>query len=451
MNRKKIPPRNKHKGLFVYCSKCKSHFSWTHKKIKNEQANLVNIEPNCKDSGKQLSKCKFQSKHYYKSRLHMPGDNKRIVSKTFDVSKYNDAIVLAIEFENHIKNSHHEYDIKESKNTRHYLFDTEIKYLDFLDNVNVPAHQKVKRSEKHLKEIQKTLQLFNESLNKFKINKKLITIEKISDKHVGHFHDYLLNDKNYSNKTYNNKMGLLRSFIKWAIDEFEIKMKNPFEKAKNRSVVLNKDTITKKEFSDLLSIISPEKGWAASGKTQEKMRSWYRPYLKDALELALHTGGRREEVVNIKWDMIKTIDGELAYIVVKNLKVERKLGEGFNDNVAPKIIPITKSLKKLLYRIGYEKNKSMSTYLIQPNRKGVSSKSIMENLSRGFNHYYKQLNTGKNLQLKSLRKTYLTYLNSVLSGDTKSLSSHSTDDVLIKHYIDEKVINKAIKEVEIFG
>lgn len=126
-------------------------------------------------------------------------------------------------------------------------------------------------------------------------------------------------------------------------------------------------------------------------------------------------------------------------------------GFSINDNVAPKIIPITKSLKKLLYRIGYEKNKSMNTYLIQPDRKGVSSKSIMENLSRGFNHYYKQLNTGKNLQLKSLRKTYLTYLNSALSGDTKSLSSHSTDAVLMKHYIDEKVINKAIKEVEIFG
>ena len=63
--------------------------------------------------------------------------------------------------------------------------------------------------------------------------------------------------------------------------------------------------------------------------------------------------------------------------------------------------------------------------------------------------YYKQVNTDKNLQLKSLRKTYLTYLNSAMSSDTKKLSSHTTDEILGKHYVYEKVVNKAIQEMEI--
>lgn len=75
----------------------------------------------------------------------------------------------------------------------------------------------------------------------------------------------------------------------------------------------------------------------------------------------------------------------------------------------------------------------------------------VENLSKGFSHFYNQLDTGRELQLKSLRKTYLTYLASALSGDTKTLSSHSTDEVLQKHYIDEKVVSKAIKKLDIFG
>ncbi len=75
----------------------------------------------------------------------------------------------------------------------------------------------------------------------------------------------------------------------------------------------------------------------------------------------------------------------------------------------------------------------------------------MENLSKGFSHFYKQLNTDKDLQLKSLRKTYLTYLSATMSGDAKKLSSHTTDEVLQKNYIDQKVVSKAIKELDIFS
>ena len=44
----------------------------------------------------------------------------------------------------------------------------------------------------------------------------------------------------------------------------------------------------------------------------------------------------------------------------------------------------------------------------------------------------------------------ITYLDMAVKGDTKVLSSHSTNDVLKKHYIDEKIASTAIKNLSIF-
>ena len=75
---------------------------------------------------------------------------------------------------------------------------------------------------------------------------------------------------------------------------------------------------------------------------------------------------------------------------------------------------------------------------------------LKDALSLGFSHFYKQLNTGREFQFKCLRKTYFAYLSSTLKGDAKRLSSHATDTVLKKHYIGERIVDKAIKELDMF-
>lgn len=449
MKRKKLP-KKKHKGLFIYCSDCKKYFSWTNKNSKDKNGKLVKLEPECGSSKTNFSTCKSFEKHRFKSRIHLPGSNDRKISRTLGTTSYADAVIQAIEFEKEVrlemKLGAHQSSIK-----RYYLFDAQIQYIDFLDNIGVPEHQKVKRSDKHIKEVQICLLLFNEALTKNKVNKKLTLVEKITDEHVGFFHSYLLNDKGYSSKTYNNKIAVVRGFFKWAIDKFKLNASNPFERVKSRATTAKKDTITQKEFKALLEVISPENGKVVLTGTRKTSRNRFKPYLKDGIELSLHTGGRREEVADTKWNMIVEKNGEPLYIAIRNLKIERQKGEGYNENVAPKIIPITKSLKKLLYRMGYENKKGQNEYLLSPDRTNTSTYAIIDNLSKGFTHFYKLLNTGRNLQLKSLRKTYLTYLSATLQGDTKSLSSHSTDDVLQKHYIDERIVGKAVKELEIFS
>ncbi|WP_430409191.1 tyrosine-type recombinase/integrase [Kordia sp.] len=448
MAKKKKLPNKKHKGLYIYCSVdgCKKNFSWTNKTIEKDGKN-VQIEPLCKLTNRKFSNCKNFQFHKYKSRLHVPGTKSGTISKVLDAENYKEAVVKAVDFENEFKGNVESSDEFEFNITRYYLLQSQKQYIYYLENIDVAEHKKVERSQKYIDEILFCLKLFNESLRSKKIKPKFFLIEKVTDIHVGYFHKYLLDFKGYKNKTYNNKMTAVKGFFKWAIKEYKLNVTNPFDDVKKRSTIVNKDTITKNEFKELLEIISPESGFVQVGKSRKNR---YKPYLKDGIELALHTGGRREEIVELKWNMIKVVDDEPSYIVVPNLKVLRQKGEGFNDNVAPKIIPITQSLKKLLLRLGYNENMGSHEYILSPDRSKTSTNAIMNNLSKGFSHYYKQLNTDRNLQFKNLRKTYLTHLASTLGGEAKSLSSHSSDEVLQRHYINKKIVSKAVKEMEIF-
>ncbi len=96
-----------------------------------------------------------------------------------------------------------------------------------------------------------------------------------------------------------------------------------------------------------------DNGWVTIGNKTAKRRNVYRNFLSDGIQLCLDTGGRREEVVELRWDMIHEINNTISYIEFNNLKVERMLGDGFNDNVQTNVIPITKDLRKLLFKLGY--------------------------------------------------------------------------------------------------
>lgn len=118
-----------------------------------------------------------------------------------------------------------------------------------------------------------------------------------------------------------------------------------------------------------------------------------------------------------------------------------------------KHIPINEDLLDLLVEMGYEKNKDTSNYILFPDRE-VSALTIMDSLSKAFTHYRKGAGIEKDISLKNLRKTYLTWVNQVMNKDTKILSSHSTDGVLKEYYLDPTVltaIGKGALEIKIFG
>ncbi|WP_027395041.1 tyrosine-type recombinase/integrase [Aquimarina latercula] len=448
MKKKKLPTK-KGKGMSVFCqmTNCKKNFGWTQK---TENGKV--IEPTCGLSNKKISQCKNLENHRYRIAIHVPGTAKKRVYKTLVSARYEEALIEGIEYRTEfIEELTGQQSINHEKIYLNYLFSAQIEYLNFLRNVNVPEHEKKERTDKYIKEQKKCLLLFNKSLTKNKINKKLITIEKITPTHVGFYHSYLLSDMSYSNSTYNKKMSSLSTFFDWAIDKYSIDKKNPFQNVQKRSEFVNKDSITKKEFDSLLKTITPEKGVVVSkSKKRNFNRNLYRPFLKDAIKLALHTGGRREEIVALRWNMIKEINNKPAFIHVNNFKVERMAGEATKDKVKPKIFPITEGLMQILIDLGYKNNINSNDYILSPDRTNLSTVSMMDLISKGFNHYYRQLNTERSLLFKCLRKTYLTYLEMAMKGDAKNLSSHSTDEILQKHYIDEKIVSTAVKKLNIF-
>ena len=73
-------------------------------------------------------------------------------------------------------------------------------------------------------------------------------------------------------------------------------------------------------------------------------------------------------------------------------------------------------------------------------------------LSRGFTHYYDQLNTGRKLTFKCLRKTYITNLEIYMgAGNTKAITGHSGDQVIERNYIDKKEMAKAARGFNVFS
>jgi integrase len=175
----------------------------------------------------------------------------------------------------------------------------------------------------------------------------------------------------------------------------------------------------------------------------------YRDYLKFGYKLFLLTGGRREEVVDLKWSNIYYL-GDTYFFMIENKKVDR------NNNIKGefyKYIPINSDLFDLLLDMGYEEKKTSGDFILCPNR-NESLSTMMNVLSKSFTFYKNKAGIKKNISLKHLRKTYISWVNQVMGGDTRILTSHSSDSVLKEHYLDPTILNtiqKGMLNIKVFG
>jgi hypothetical protein len=78
----------------------------------------------------------------------------------------------------------------------------------------------------------------------------------------------------------------------------------------------------------------------------------------------------------------------------------------------------------------------------------------MNDLSKGFTHYKKGAGIKKNISLKSLRKTYISWVNQVMGRETGLLTSHTNNNVIEKYYLDQKIlsaIETGAMKIRVFG
>jgi integrase len=100
-------------------------------------------------------------------------------------------------------------------------------------------------------------------------------------------------------------------------------MKNPFRKFVPKSITPSSiDIITEDEFNQVLAAVDTFNPFITLGGKGEK-KNLYKSYLKDGFKLFLLTGGRREEVVDLKWSDIYSTPQGVKLFIIDNLKVNR--------------------------------------------------------------------------------------------------------------------------------
>lgn len=416
---KLVLPKRHHIGLKIYCNKCK---------IDNP-------------------KCKHYDQQIYRVRIHVPGSDKKVKVKVLKARDYSDAVIEAVEFEKQlIANNFSKMEQVVDQGNDYSIIDAFIKYNQYLNGQSNFAHLKKNISTNYKKEIIRYCTYFNDSLKK----NKDITRDRIKDVNgvdISNF--YRLAEKRYAGKTFNKCMSNIKSFFDFLIEEEDIEMKNPLRKYVAKPVLKNKiEIVNRDEFFAILDAVDTFNPFVVLGGKGER-KNMYKSYIKDGFRLFLLTGGRREEVVDLRWNDIFIAPSGVKFFRIRNIKVERIT----NKTCIYKHIPINDDLYSLLLELGYNEKKGTNGYILYPER-DVTSMTIMNSLSKAFTHYRKGAGIQKEISLKNLRKTYLTWVNQVMNKDTRILSSHSNDGILKDHYLDPTVltaIEKGALKIKIFG
>ena len=411
-------PKNHLKGLKIYCNKCK----------------------------KYNPKCNHNDDLLYRVVVHIPGTKNSTKIKTLISKNYEDAVKESIDIIKDLKSNDYRDLSADSDSKEYTIIGAILKYNQYLSGEYELKHLIKKVSEGHRKESLRFIKLFCNVL-KSHHNFEIMRVRDVSVKDVSRFYESM--ESHYAPRTFNKCMMSLKSFFNFLIEIEKVDMKNPFSVYNSKSVLSTiNETITKDEFDSILDCIDSSDSLLKLGGKGE-VKNMYRDYLKIGYKLFLLTGGRREEVVDLRWSDIY-YSGDTYFFIIKNKKVERNQNI---DGTFNKYIPINSDLFDLLNEIGFEEKKTSNDFILCPDR-NESLMTIMNTLSKSFTFYKDKAGIKKNISLKHLRKTYISWVNQVMGKETGKLTSHSTDKVLEEHYLDPTILNvvqKGMLNIKVFG
>lgn len=412
-------PKNPYKGLKLFCKKCR---------VDNP-------------------KCNHYDRIIYRVRVHVPGTIKDIKSKMLSASNYEDAVAESIEFERELKSNGYETIKPKADEGNDYSVTGAIMKFDYyLRGESEYAHLRKNVTKGHIDEMFRFCRFFANSL-KQKYDIQRMRIVDVSRQDVADF--YVWAEEHYAPKTFNKCLAGIKGFFDFLIEVEEVEMKNPFRKYVRKYIPQSDiTTINRGEFDSIIESIDTYTPISVLGGRGER-KNLYRPYLKDGFKLFLLSGGRREEVVDLRWNNIFESDNKIKFFRIKNLKVTRIM----KKETIYKYIPITDDLFDFLNELGYEEKRNSDEYILCPDRY-EKSKTMMDVISKAFTHYRIGAGVEKDITLSNLRKTYISWVNIEMGIETPYISSHSTNGVLEKFYLDPKIltaIETAALKVRVFG
>jgi integrase len=411
-------PKHPYQGLKIFCKRCR---------VDN---------PHCNHSESKV----------FRVRVHIPGSEKGIRSKMLSAQNYQDAVKESILFKKELEQFNYEPIVEEKEEGNDYsVVGAIMKFNQYLNGDSAFAHLKKSVSKGHKDEMVRFCRYFAESLKRTH-NIQRMRIEQVSKTDVANF--YTLMSQKYHPKTFNKCMAGLKYFFNFLIKIEEVEIKNPFETYESLSVPhSNIETLTKDEFLAILEAVDEYTPYKPL-KTGE-IKNMYFPWLKDAFKLFLFTGGRREEVVELKWGDLLITENGVKMFLIDNLKVNRNYK---TKTGRQKVIPVTPDFEDFLIELGMNDNPNPNDYVLRVDRT-QTLQTMMDRVSKAFTHYAEGAGINKNVSLRHSRKTYITWMNQAMGIETGKLTSQ-TEGVMKQYYIDPKVLSlaeKAAKEVKIFG
>lgn len=393
-------------------------------------------------------------KQRYKAVLINPFTGKKqtrdLVSRNYD-----EAILELLKFKDELHNPMVIAPVKVDEKPLLFI-DCVSNYLNWLENIDVPAQFQRKRTDKHIKSSQRYLEKFTEFLKDKKFNLKTFKITEIDDKVVGWYFEKVTS-KTSSPSTFNHIFGVLKSFFKFLVKIKKYQIYNPFELIQMRNIRINNpESISSEEFFKLLDGINNNNNVKKyvykekNGEERVENKNQYYTWLKDIIELGAYTGRRRSELINMKFSMIKTDEnGVPIYIEAPDIKVNKLKNNTDEKRQKLVFIPMIKELKDLLNRLGYEENKNTDNFIIAPNI--TIERSSMELLaSKSFSYFWKKVNSKKEIGFKHLRKTYVTLLGNYQKIDEIGLITGQTKNVIEDFYKNHRIFATGLSRSDFY-
>ncbi len=412
MKKKYIPVKLRGNGLHIWCSTCKK---------------VVTNNP-----------CAHSAKWSYQSRIYNPISKRQDCIKTHMTNDVNDAFERHMAYKKELKRNNFnipdQSSISQAEIVPMFLLEGAKMYFDYLEDINVPEHEKKNRTKQYINDQVRYVKRFLTSLKSIHGKLSNYPLQAIDQSHVGAFHNYV-ESQQMSSRSYNAHMEALRFMFDYLINHRKVDISNPFSNVTRKKTHYSPEIITEEEFVIFLSKIDQENGVGSKGVKVISKVNYYRPWLSIAFKLAISIGERLDGLVNLKWKDVKE-----NYIGIPNWKVNRTL----NTDVYYSYTPITKDLAELLTQLEMKKE---NDYLIVPD--WSNRNTLKKFITKAFTHFWRKTEIDKQVSFRHLRKTYITRMVDLIGEKAKHIK-HTNDKTVIKHYLAEKELLEDLRNVKLY-
>lgn len=431
MNSLRITTKYQREGLYVYCNKCKRY--------SNISDGFLRKAPDCNHP---------PERQRFKLKIHIPMTKRSCRTLVLMTRNLQEAERKWGEFKELLE--------KNSFNLKH--IDKEVKvvvdvyllayqmdrFIDFLTKGGFHKFESPKKVEEGtIKDYLRNFKYFLKSIARV-VDIPSFRIDDVNDDHLDLFVDYIA-DRTNSNKTYNNIMGSMRAFYNHVIKYEKLKIDNPFARVKARQWKPNTLSFTKAEFEKVLSVTTEQ-----NGRDLKTKRNWYKEWLPAAFKLGLYSCLRLEELVTLKYSDIVEVDG-VKLIQANNDKVNKLKGNTSNDSLQVKGIPVIRQMQNVLSSdFDYQNKIGQEQFIIAPE---LARRTVDSYIGKGFTHFKRIAKIDENKCFKDLRTTFISEMQAKYNDFklTTTVSDHSSPEVVKKHYLDQVVMAKRLKDFSLFG